>query len=50
MFWASYYDDINQVEGTHAKMASDEMLQAVVDEGAHNCQPGAIQTMMRRLS
>lgn len=47
--WASYYDDINQLEGTHAKMATDEMLQAVIDEGAHNCEPGAVGYMMRKL-
>jgi hypothetical protein len=47
--WASYFDDINQVEGTNAKMAADEMLQAVVDEGAHNCQPGATAVLMRKL-
>ena len=47
--WASYFDDMNEVEGTHAKMAADEMLQAVVDEGAHNCQPGATAVLMRKL-
>ena len=47
--WASYFDDINQVEGTNAKLATDEMLQAVIDEGAHNCQPGATGVLMRKL-
>lgn len=47
--WASYFDDINAVEGTQAKLASDEMLQAVMDEGAHNCREGAIATLSRRL-
>ncbi|MEL7155676.1 MAG: hypothetical protein AAFN30_03650 [Actinomycetota bacterium] len=47
--WGSFFDDINQVEGTHAKMATDEMLQAVIDEGAHNCQPGASAVLMRKL-
>jgi hypothetical protein len=47
--WASYFSDINQVEGTQAKMAADEMLQAVVDEGAHNCQPGATAVLARKL-
>ncbi len=50
LFWASYYDDVNAIEGTQAKMAADEMLQAVVDEGAHNVQPGAVATVMRKLT
>jgi len=47
--WASFFNDINEVEGTQAKMAADDMLQAVVDEGAHNCQPGATAVLARRL-
>jgi hypothetical protein len=38
-----------RVEGTHAKMAADDMLQAVIDEGAHNCQPGATVMLMHKL-
>lgn len=47
--WATYFDDVNSYEAVQAKLAADEMLQAVMDEGAHNCCPGAIATVMRRL-
>ena len=49
ILWASYCDDMNQLEGTHAKLATDEMLMAVMDEGAHNCAPGAVAMTMHRL-
>ncbi|MDH3680425.1 MAG: hypothetical protein OEV40_10810 [Acidimicrobiia bacterium] len=49
MAWGTYFDDINALEGTHAKLTADEMLQAVMDEGAHNCREGAIATVARRL-
>lgn len=47
--WASYFDDVAGYEDVQAKLAADEMLQAMMDEGAHNCVPGAIATVMRRL-
>lgn len=47
--WASYFSDANELEGTNAKLAVDDMLQAVIDEGAHNCQPGVIGVLMRKL-
>jgi hypothetical protein len=50
MMWASYYEDSNALEGVQAKFGADEMLQAVVDEGTHNCQPGAIAVVMRQLT
>lgn len=49
MVWASYFDDVVALEGTQAKLAGDEMLQAVMDEGAHNCREGAIAVVMRKL-
>lgn len=49
LMWGSYFEDINAVEGTQAKLATDEMLQAVIDEGGHNVQPGAMATLMRKL-
>ena len=49
VFWASYYEDPTHVEETYAKLAADEMLQAVIDEGAHNVQPGAASWVMRRV-
>ena len=49
MIWGAYYEDANDLEGTQAKFGADEMLQAVVDEGGHNCQPGAFSVVMRQL-
>ncbi len=49
VIWASYFDDVSGYQTVQGKLAVDEMLQAVMDEGAHNCQPGAIATVMRRL-
>ena len=49
LVWASYFDDVRAYEAVQAKLAADEMLQAVMDEGAHNCLPGAVATVMRRL-
>ncbi len=47
--WASYVEDMDGLEGTNAKLAVDEMLQAVMDEGAHNCQNGAVSALLRKL-
>lgn len=48
--WGSYFEDAVAVEGTQSKFATDEMLQAAVDEGAHNCQPDAIAWTASKLT
>lgn len=50
LVWGSYYDDLAGYETTNAKLGTDDMLQAIIDEGAHNCQPGAVQFLMRQLT
>jgi len=50
VLWGAYFDDPDHLEETNAKMAADEMLQAVMDEGGHNVQPGAISAVMRRMT